>query len=137
MPAVYEHCITVMQQDIDELGHANNLRYLAWMQAAALAHSAALGWPFARYVEMGAGWVVRTHEIKYLSPAFAGDELIVRTWIAEFRRVSCLRRYKIVRTADRAFLAGAATEWAFVDFAKGSPLRVPPEVAAAFTVTDG
>ncbi len=137
MPAVFDYSLTVAAADIDEMGHANNICYVAWMQAAALAHSGAQGWPMSRYQALGSGWVVRSHEIKYLTPAMLGDGVIVRTWIAEFRRVSCLRRYKMIRTSDRALLAGAATEWAFVDFAKGSPLRVPPEVADSFTVADG
>jgi acyl-CoA thioester hydrolase len=40
------------------------------MQDIAIEHSAAAGWPMARYVELGAGWVVRSHFIEYLRPAF-------------------------------------------------------------------
>ena len=65
-----------------------------------LAHSAAQGWPAERYHELGAGWVVRSHQIEYLRPAFAGESLVVRTWVAGFRKVTSLRRYKIIRPAD-------------------------------------
>ena len=49
MPAIFEHNLVVAAKSIDRLGHVNNLVYLAWMQAAALAHSAAQGWPPERY----------------------------------------------------------------------------------------
>ena len=73
MPAVFEYPHTVAPQEIDILGHANNLAYVAWMQSAALAHSAAQGWPTDAYQRLGAGWVVRTHQITYRLPAFAGE----------------------------------------------------------------
>ncbi len=81
MPAVFEHPLTVTPEHIDQLGHANNLEYLRWALAAALAHSAAQGWPVEAYERMGAGFVVRSHEIKYLISAFAATKwLCVPGW---------------------------------------------------------
>jgi acyl-CoA thioester hydrolase len=85
MPTIYEFFHTVTADEIDGLGHVNNLEYLKWMQAAAIDHSTAQGWPPERYVEAGAGWVVRTHTIEYLRPAFVGQEIVVRTWVANFK----------------------------------------------------
>ena len=45
MPPIYHHRHTVLQSEIDSLGHANNVAYVEWMQLAAVAHSAAQGWP--------------------------------------------------------------------------------------------
>lgn len=134
MPAIFDHCRTVVPAEIDVLGHANNLAYLKWMVDAALAHSAEQGWPNDRYLKSGSGWVVRAHEIKYLRSAIEGDNLIVRTWIASWRSASSTRRYQILRANDELVLATAATEWAYVDFDRQRPIRVPPEVAEAFEV---
>lgn len=137
MPAVFHYPYTVRPEDIDGLGHANNIAYLEWMQSAALAHTAAQGWSAETYQKLGSGWVVRSHEIEYLQPAFTGDEIIVRTWVANFRKVTSLRRYHIVRPPrndgdKEALLATAATDWAFIDYKTGQPRRIPPDVAAAF-----
>ena len=132
MPLVYEHTHVVAADEIDALGHANNLTYFHWMLRAALDHSASQGWPSSAYRALGRGWVVRSHTIKYLKSALAGDELIVRTWVAELKHYSCLRRYKIVRRRDDALLASASTEWAFIDYATGNLLRIPSEVVNAF-----
>lgn len=134
MPALYEHPLTVTDEHIDELGHANNLVYLEWMLEAALAHSAAQGWPQQRYFDLGSGWVVRSHQIRYTLPAMPGDAIRIRTWVAGQKRVTSLRCYEIVRQKDEATLATAATEWAYVDFKTGLPKRIPPEVAGAFVV---
>ena len=132
MPAVYEHPHTVAAAEIDALGHASNLAYVAWMQDAAIAHSAAQGWPSEAYRQLGQGWVVRSHEITYLRPAFAEEQIVVRTWVATLRKASSLRRYEIVHSADGKTLATAATDWAFVTYASGLPARIPPKVSQAF-----
>lgn len=134
MPVIYEHLHTVQPSEIDLFGHANNLAYLRWMLDAAMAHSLAQGWPMERYQQLGAGWVVRAHQIEYLRAAFEAEPLIVRTWVASTRRVTSLRRYKIVRAADQVLLADASTDWAFVQFVDGRITRIPPEVSAAFIV---
>lgn len=134
MPAVFEYCLTVPTEAIDGQGHVNNLEYVRWMQDAAVAHSNAQGWPAARYRELGAGWVARSHWIEYLQPAFAGDSVVVYTWVADFRKIRSLRKYKMVRTADRTVLAVAETDWAFIGFEPRAPRRVPREVADAFIV---
>lgn len=134
MPAVFEHALVVAPADIDGLGHASNIAYVAWMQAAAVAHSAAQGWSGETHDRLGAGWVVRSHQIRYQLPAMQGDQVVVRTWVAGLKRVSCLRCYEIVRRRDQSTLASAVTEWAFIDFKTGMPKRIPEEVAKAFIV---
>lgn len=134
MPAIYEHQRTVAEAEIDALGHASNMAYVAWMQDAAIAHSAAQGWPGEAYRQLGQGWVVRSHEIAYLRPAFAGEAIVVRTWVATLRKASSLRRYEVVRPSDGKTLATAATDWAFVTYASGLPARIPLEVSQAFVL---
>ena len=92
--------------------------------------------PARAILALGQGWVVRSHAIEYLLPAFAGDHLAVETWVATMKKVTSLRRYRIVRRGDAAVLATAETNWAFVDLAGGRPVRIPPEVAGAFVVVE-
>ncbi|MDZ4779684.1 MAG: acyl-CoA thioesterase [Planctomycetia bacterium] len=134
MPAIYSHRLTVQPDEIDRLGHANNLVYLRWMLDAAVAHSTAQSWDSKAYEELGAVFVVRSHQIEYLRPAFAAEEVVVLTWVASFRRASSVRRYEMRRASDGKVLATAATEWAFVDLATRLPTRIHPRVLAAFEV---
>src|SRR3989442_1646083 len=116
MEPVYRFDITVPAHLVDENRHVNNVAYVQWMQDAAVAHSAAAG--CTRMTKgIGAMWVARTHQIEYLSPAFAGEKIAVITWVADFRKVRSLRRYKFVRAADRKVLARGETDWVFVDAA--------------------
>ena len=134
MPAIFDWKHVVSESDLDDLQHANNISYLKWMQSAALAHSAAQGWPIKAYHTLGHGWVVRSHHIEYLTPALLGDEIIVRTMVENLKKVTSLRRFTILRPADEVVLAKAATEWAFVDFKTRTLKRIPPEVANAFEI---
>ena len=49
---------------------------------------------------MGATWVVREHRIEYLLPAFSGEEIEIKTWVENVRRVRSLRKYEFVRKSD-------------------------------------
>jgi acyl-CoA thioester hydrolase len=132
MPAIYSHPHVVAPEEIDDLGHVNNLHYLKWMQTAAVAHSAAQGWPPERYRAIASGWVVRSHRIEYRQPAFVGEELVIRTWVSDFRKVTSLRKYQVFRPMDGTVLAVAETDWAFLGLKPYVPRRIPSELAEAF-----
>ena len=125
--------ITVREEDIDELDHANNLVYLKWSLKAAVAHSSHVGWTPERYRELGAGFVVRSHSIKYKRPARLGDCLTVVTWVDNMLRVSSLRKYEI-RLGSR-LLALAETNWAFVEFETQKLRPIPAEIVNSFVVS--
>jgi len=136
MSPYFEYTHTVTEQDIDELGHAGNFHYINWMQHAAIAHSSANGWPPEKYYELGAGWVVRSHKITYLKPAFEGDLVVIKTWVATVKSAVSLRCYEIVNDKGE-MLAKAETAWAFVHYEKQKPTRIPDEVLACFELAGG
>ena len=82
-----------------------------------------------------ATWVVREHKIEYLLPAFANEEIEIRTWVENIRRVRSLRKYEFVRKADGKTLVKGATDWVFMDVKTGSPRAVPEEVVKIFAQT--
>ncbi len=134
MPTIYFHHHQVLDSEIDELQHANNAAYVNWMQAAAIAHSSAQGWPSQRYWDASYAWVARSHRIEYLQPALQDDALVVRTWVADMQRVSSLRKYEIERASDGALIARAETRWAFINLETRKPIRIPTEVHSDFVV---
>ncbi len=131
---VYSKQFAVPPEAIDVNGHVSNLAYVTWMQEIAIEHSAAAGWPMARYLELGAGWVVRSHFIEYLRPAFEGEPVSVHTWVPRFDQRATPRRSLFLRESDRRVLAQAETRWVFVDLATGRRRTLPPELIEAFEV---
>jgi acyl-CoA thioester hydrolase len=127
MSSIYQFNIEVTEKDVDRNGHLNNVVYIQWMQDAAVAHAKASGCTQASSA-VGATWVVRTHLIEYLLPAFAGDKITVLTWPSNFQRVRSLRKYKFIRDRDQAVIAQAETDWVFVNAKTGRPQSIPEVV---------
>ena len=128
--SVFSMPVVVGESSIDLLGHVNNREYMRWMEAAATAHAASLGWSFDALRSAGRVWVVRQHWIEYLRPAHLGDELVVATWVESVRRLSSLRRYAVLRNGE--LLTVGATEWVLVDYERRTPVQIPEEMRASF-----
>jgi acyl-CoA thioester hydrolase len=134
---IYPYEFTIPEDAVDENGHVNNVMYVQWMQDAAIRHYEAISGTQPTQA-IGATWVVRSHKIEYLSPAYAGERIRVLTWVANMRRVRSLRRYRFIRVADEQLLVRGETDWVFLDVKTGRPRAVPPEVTDLFTlVPDG
>ena len=127
----FHHEFTIPEGAIDENGHVNNVVYVQWMQDVAVMHSQASGGTKAME-DAEATWVVRSHKIEYLSPAFAGDEVKAITWVANVKRIRSLRRYKFFRKSDGALLARGETDWVFIDPESGRPISIPETVSTCF-----
>ncbi|EAT17081.1 thioesterase family protein [Desulfuromonas acetoxidans] len=127
--APYEMPIIIQPQDIDLMGHVNNIVYLRWVQDVATAH-----WNHAATDEEKAGllWMVTRHEIDYLRQVFAEDKLIARTWVGKAQRRRFERHTEIRREQDGKVVAKALTWWFPVDHATKKPTTVAEEVRARF-----
>ncbi|WP_306590079.1 thioesterase family protein [Geothrix sp. 21YS21S-4] len=134
LPGLFLRTFAVPEAAIDVNGHANNLEYLRWMQEAATAHSDAGGWTLARYQATATTWMIKSHAIEYLRPAYAGEELTLGTWIGGFDERTSPRHYLFWRGRDRKVLARAQTLWVFVDTATGRAARIPEAFRSAFPV---
>lgn len=130
--SLYTKSFLIPLTAIDENGHVNNVAYVQWMQDIAVEHYASLGGVHPMQ-QIGATWVVREHRIEYLLPAFAHEEVEVRTWVENVRRVRSLRRYEFVRKSDQKMLVRGETDWVFVDAKTGMPRAIPEEVTAVFS----
>ena len=129
----YSYEFTILADALDQNGHVNNVQFVQWMQEAAVRHYESLGGVQPAQA-LGATWVVRSHNIEYLRPAFAGDRIEVRTWVVDIRRVHSLRRYRFTRLSDSKLLVKGETDWVFVDARTGAPRLVPEEITRVFTL---
>jgi len=130
---IYTKNIIIPSTVIDENGHVNNVTYVQWMQDIAVEHYSSIGGIEAQGPD--ATWVVREHKIEYLLPAFADEEIEIKTWVENIRRVRSLRKYEFVRKADGKILVKGETDWVFMDVKTGSLRSVPDQVVAVFTTS--
>jgi acyl-CoA thioester hydrolase len=134
LSSIYTKTITIPPTAIDENGHVNNVIYVQWMQDIAVEHYESIGGTNPMQLA-GATWVVREHKVEYLLPAFAGEEIEIRTWVENIRRVRSLRKYEFVRNSDGKILVKGETDWVFVDVKSGKPMGIPIEVTNVFKET--
>jgi len=130
---IFTYTFAVPGDAVDENGHVNNVVYVQWMQDAAVRHYAFIG-GVAPTQALGATWVVREHQVEYLLPAYAGEQIEAQTWVVDIRRARSLRRYRFVRKEDGRVLVRGETDWVLVDAHTGRPLRIPEEIAGLFTL---
>jgi acyl-CoA thioester hydrolase len=130
--SIYSKAFIVPRSSIDENGHVNNVAYVQWMQDIAVEHYSSIGGITAQGPD--STWVVREHKIEYLLPAFADEEIEIKTWVENVRRVRSLRKYEFVRLADGKVLVRGETDWVFVDLKTGMPRAIPEEVSRVFTI---
>jgi acyl-CoA thioester hydrolase len=127
----FELPIQVAPDDIDELGHVNNVTYLRWVQDAAVAHWTAAA-PAAEQARLF--WIVLRHEIDYLHPAHLEDRLAAFTWVGTSTRLRFDRHTEIRRADDGRVLARARTVWCPIDATTRKPTPVSAELRARFSV---
>jgi acyl-CoA thioester hydrolase len=128
--SAFELAITVTEEDIDQLGHVNNVVYVRWVQEAAVAHWIALSSAVERERLL---WVIIRHEIDYKHPAFLRDAILARTWVGEAKGLAFDRHTEILRASDRHLLARARTVWCPVNAKTMHPTEPGDEVRARFS----
>ncbi|RZK40198.1 MAG: acyl-CoA thioesterase [Hymenobacter sp.] len=122
----FQHTFLIEASDIDQLGHANNVAYVRWVQNVAAAHWHSLYPPTAEQPPQV--WVVQEHQVRYHRPAYEGEELRASTWVADVKGASSKRLTRIERVADGQLLCAAETQWVLLDAGSGRPVRVPEDV---------
>ncbi len=115
--------------DIDELGHVNNTVYLRWVQDIATAH-----WRHVAPAAMQSAfvWVALRHEIDYREPVYLGEDVEARTWLGTIEGPRFSRHVELKKPGAQRFSARAITQWCLLDMQSRRPMRVGPDILAAF-----
>jgi acyl-CoA thioester hydrolase len=132
MPVEYETTFQVRHYECDAYGHLNNAVYLSYMQESAYQASAAVGYDMVSYNQMDSLWYIRETKVEYLLPVFYGDTLVVRTWVADFRRVRSKRMYEIRKQDSQELVCQGYSDWVYLDRRNGLPLTIPKAMREAF-----
>ncbi len=126
----FELPLVIAPDDIDDLGHVNNVVYLRWAQEVAIAHWRAAATPAQ---VQAIAWVAVRHEIDYKHPALPGDAIVASTWVGTADAVRFERFVEILRVTDRRLLAQTRTLWVPLSRATGKVTRVDASVRQVFS----
>lgn len=125
----YQMDIVVEAEDLDDLNHVNNVRYLEWVQDISREHWNRLSQPEwdRKYI-----WVVKTHSITYHRPATEGESLRLTTYVPEAKGAISKRVVEIHLKGRETRIADCQTEWCLLDAQSGRPVRIPEEMRLCF-----
>jgi len=121
---------TVLDAEIDELGHVNNAIYVQWIQEAATEH-----WHSAASEEMQSAfiWFCSRHEIDYKQQLYAGNNVEIRTWLGVFKGARFDRHVDIRLAGSTMTAVYAVTTWVLISKDSHAPVRIKPEILTVFS----
>ena len=116
----FSKTITVLPEHLDHLNHVNNVVYLQWVQDIAKEH-----WfsETSEDINTAYFWVVVKHELEYKKQAFLGDEIIVRTYVEEFKGALSVRCVEFKKGED--LIVSTRSQWCLIGAKDHKPKRVP------------
>jgi len=129
---VFKRTRVVVPGDCDELGHVNNVRWLAFVGELAGAHALRHGSDNETLREQGALWIVRRHEIDYHRSALPGEAIVEETWVETISGARSVRHSRFTRAESGELLVSAITTWAYVDAKTQRPRRIPADMIERF-----
>ncbi len=126
---VYTKTLKVVQDDLDDLEHVNNVRYVQWMQDIAKEH-----WKAKAPKELveETVWVVLTHHITYKNAAKLDDEIVLKTYIEKSRGAISTRVVEMFHKETDQLLVKAKTEWCLLNSKTFKPMRIAAEIVSIF-----
>lgn len=121
---LFTHTIIILPEDIDHMGHVNNVVYVRWVQEVAAAHWQSVTSPETRLKFL---WVVLRHEIDYKNPTFLSDTITGTTWVPSYQGARSERIVQLTNQ-DGKIVAEAKTLWCMLDSSSMRPTRITDEV---------
>lgn len=126
----HEKLITVSLDDLDQLHHVNNVRYVQWVQDIAEEHWQAKVTPEITDTYF---WVLLKHCIEYKSQAVLGDVILLKTYVIKSEGVTSLRKVEMYDKASGKLLVTSETTWCLISKNNLKPARITPEISELFS----
>jgi YbgC/YbaW family acyl-CoA thioester hydrolase len=120
--------IHVRWGELDPYHHVNHAGYLTYLEHARISALDSIGWGMEELRRRGQQVVVVEIEVRFRTPATAGDELIVETWLQELRGASSRWGQRVLRGEEVVLEASVRAASTTLD---GRPVRTPEAFRAA------
>ncbi|MCM4152158.1 thioesterase [Arenibacter sp. N53] len=127
--AIFEKTIKVVEDDLDDLLHVNNVRYVQWMQDIAKEHWLAKA---PKDLVNTTVWVVLTHHITYKSSAKLDDIILMKTYIDKTKGPVSVRVVEMYNKENNQLLVKSKTEWCLLNSETFKPMRISSEIENIF-----
>jgi acyl-CoA thioester hydrolase len=123
--------IRVRFHELDPYGHLNHGVYLSYFEQARVDLLERIGFGLQRLAQLGHHIVVVEVQVRFLAPAYAGDEVRITSTIRDLRRVSSTWHQEMLRGDE--VIATNEVRAAMTDL-KGRPTSPPAGLREALQV---
>lgn len=124
---LFDQKITVTNNHLDFNHHVNNLVYMQWALDISRSHWLSV---ISEEIDSKYFWMVRSHHVEYKKQAFLGDELMVQTYVDDYRGPFSNRIVKIYKGEE--LLVEVNSNWCLIERATQKLKRVPAEIQSLF-----
>lgn len=125
----FQKKIQVTNEDLDELKHVNNVRYVQWIQDISKEHWDKLT---TAAIQEKVIWVVLNHNIDYKSAAVLGDEILLKTYIESSKGALSIRVVEMFNNQTQELLVKSKTKWCLLNPETLKPIRISEEILSLF-----
>lgn len=119
---VHTTSVKVRFYELDPYDHVNHTNYFSYFETARIEYLSEMGWGLDVLKENGWQFVVVEIRARFLAAARYGEELVIKTWVAEAGRVRSTWHQVMSRGDER--VCEIEVTAAFTDLA-GRPNRIP------------
>ena len=126
---IFEKLIIVRQDDLDELNHVNNVRYVKWVNDVAKEH-----WfqNVTDDISKDYFWVLLNHNIEYKNPAILNDVVMLKTYVIKAEGVTSTRVVEMFNSKTNKLLIKSETNWCLISSKTQRPTRINSDIANLF-----
>ncbi|MGB5171461.1 acyl-CoA thioesterase [Eudoraea sp.] len=125
----FKRNILVKEEDLDDLKHVNNVRYVQWIQDISKEHWNELT---TESIQNQFIWVVLNHNIDYKSAAVLGDKILQQTYIESSKGPLCIRVVEMYNFETKKLLVRSKTKWCLLNPVTLKPIRISDEIRSLF-----
>jgi len=125
----------VSYDDIDANMRLSLKGALGFMQEAAMIHSGQVGYSVMDVDRTHVTWMLVQWRVKLLEGAGWNEPITVHTWPRSMERATSVRNFELWGQ-DQKLVAIGESNWVLVNADTGRIMRITPEVASAYDLTD-
>ena len=118
---LFEATRTVVADDLDDLMHVNNVRYVQWVQDIAKTHWESATTPLQQEEHI---WVLLSHHINYKSAAKLNDKIHLKTYVTRSEGVTSTRIVEMHHKDSQKLIVKSETTWCLLDTLSKKPKRI-------------
>lgn len=103
---INQTAIEVRYQETDQMGVVYHANYLVWFEIGRTKYIEQLGFKYDQLEKDGFLSPVIDAQITYKFPVKYGDEIFVKTWLADYDKIRATYTYEIVDQEGKVYVTG-------------------------------